>query len=50
MLRHLANVVAQLPNAPAVYAMYGGRGRGLYVAYVGIADDLRGRINQHLLA
>src|SRR6476660_7223155 len=49
MLRHLANAIAQLPNAPAVYAMYGGRGRGLHVAYVGIADDLRGRINQHLL-
>jgi len=49
MLRHLANAIAQLPNAPSVYAMYGGRGRGLHVAYVGIADDLRGRINQHLL-
>jgi hypothetical protein len=34
MLRYLANAIAQLPNAPAVYAIYGGRGRGLHVAYV----------------
>ena len=49
MLHHLANIVSQLPNVPAVYAMYGGRGRGLHVAYVGIADYVRGRINQHLI-
>lgn len=41
--------ISDLPNSPAVYAMYGGRGRGLYVAYVGIAGSLRSRINQHLV-
>jgi len=34
---------------PAVYAMYGGRGKGLYVAYVGIADRLKRRVIQHLI-
>ena len=40
---------SELPNVPAVYALYGGRGRGLYVAYVGIAKLLRGRVEQHLV-
>ena len=40
--------IALLPNVPAVYAMYGGRGQALYVAYVGVADRLRGRVEQHL--
>ncbi|MGQ9494629.1 MAG: hypothetical protein ACUVR2_12895 [Anaerolineae bacterium] len=42
--------IAQLPNVPAVYAMYGGQGRGLYVAYVGVADSLKRRIIQHLVS
>ncbi len=29
--------------------MYGGRGRGLYVAYVGVAGRLKARIIQHLV-
>jgi hypothetical protein len=33
---------------PAIYAMYGGEDRR-YVAYVGIGDDLRRRITQHLV-
>ena len=41
--------VTDLPNVPAVYAMYGGRGRGLHVAYVGIADALKRRVMQHLI-
>ena len=41
--------IKDLPGTPAVYAMYGGVGTGLYIAYVGIADDLRRRINQHLI-
>ncbi len=41
--------VTDLPNRPAVYAMYGGRGLGLYVAYVGVADSLKHRIAQHLI-
>ena len=38
-----------LPNVPGVYAMYGGKGRGVYVAYVGIAGKLKQRIIQHLV-
>jgi hypothetical protein len=41
--------VASLPAGPAVYALYGGRGRGLHVAYVGSARDLRIRLTQHLI-
>ncbi|HEX8995131.1 MAG TPA: hypothetical protein VF812_03780 [Ktedonobacterales bacterium] len=41
--------IADLPGKPAVYALYGGRGRGLHVAYVGTARDVRTRITQHLL-
>ncbi|MGH2559959.1 MAG: hypothetical protein ACRDJH_12905 [Thermomicrobiales bacterium] len=41
--------IALLPTAPAVYAMYGGRGPGLYIAYVGVADNLRRRAEQHLV-
>ena len=33
--------ISELPSSPAVYAMYGGRGQGLYIAYVGVADELR---------
>lgn len=38
-----------LPKVPAVYAMYGGRGRSRHVAYVGIGGSLRGRVEQHLV-
>ena len=41
--------VADLPARPAVYALYGGRGRGLRVAYVGSARDLHIRLTQHLI-
>jgi hypothetical protein len=41
--------VSELPSVPAVYALYGGAGRGLYVTYVGIADRLKERITQHLV-
>lgn len=44
------NMLSKLPNVPAVCAMYGGRGRGLHVAYVGIADVLRRRVMQHLVS
>jgi hypothetical protein len=39
--------ISDLPNVPAVYAMYGGR--GMYVAYVGVAGRLKPRIIQHLI-
>ncbi len=42
--------IADLPSVSAVYALYGGQGRGLYVAYVGIADSLKRRIIQHLVS
>ena len=41
--------ISDLPQVPCVYAMYGGKGRGRYVAYVGIAKSLRSRAIQHLV-
>ncbi len=41
--------ISELPNVPAVYALYGGQGRRLYVAYVGIAGKLKQRVTQHLV-
>lgn len=41
--------VSKLPNVPAVYVLYGGKESGRYAAYVGIADKLRNRIEQHLV-
>jgi hypothetical protein len=41
--------LSQVPNGPAVYALYGGRGRGAHIAYVGMTDKLRQRIAQHLV-
>ena len=40
----MLSAISELPAVPAVYAMYGGRGRGLYVAYVGVAGKLRLRV------
>ncbi len=40
---------SKLPNVSSVYALYGGQGRGLYVAYVGVAGKLKNRIVQHLV-
>ena len=44
-----ADPIADLPATPAVYAIQGGWGRYRYVAYVAIADDLKRRIDQHLV-
>ena len=41
--------IGDLPNVPSVYAMFGGRGRGLHCAYVGVAGNLKQRIIQHLV-
>jgi hypothetical protein len=41
--------VTKLPNVPAVYVLYGGKESNMYAAYVGIADKLRNRIEQHLV-
>lgn len=40
---------AELPEEPAIYALYGGQRKALYVAYVGQAGQLRTRITQHLV-
>ena len=41
--------IAELPSVAAVYALYGGRGATTYTAYVGVADQLKRRITQHLV-
>ena len=41
--------ISELPNKPAVYAFYGGRGRSTYVAYVGVTKVLKDRIIEHLV-
>jgi hypothetical protein len=41
--------ISLLPHVPAVYALYGGHGKALHVAYVGVADKLRLRAEQHLV-
>ena len=45
----LITEVGRLPKSPAIYALCGGQGRHIYIAYVGMADDLRRRIVQHLV-
>ena len=44
-----ANTIGELPDVPALYALYGGRGEHAFAAYVGITEDLRSRIEQHLI-
>jgi hypothetical protein len=41
--------LSELPNSPAVYAMYAGKGQGFYCAYVGVAGRLKERLLQHLV-
>lgn len=41
--------ISKLPNKPAVYALYGGKGSHKFIAYIGIADKLRQRVSQHLI-
>jgi len=45
----VSSSLSELPNVPAVYAMYAGKGQGLYCAYVGVAGKLKGRVLQHLV-
>jgi hypothetical protein len=42
--------IDKLPTSHAVYALCGGRDAHAYIAYVGIAANLRRRIIQHLVA
>ncbi|MCK9580677.1 MAG: hypothetical protein M0Q92_09535 [Methanoregula sp.] len=46
---HKIPKISALPNSPAIYALYGGKGQRKFVAYIGIADKLRQRISQHLV-
>jgi len=46
---HKIPKISSLPNNPALYALYGGKGQRKFVAYIGIADKLRQRISQHLV-
>lgn len=41
--------IGALPRLPAVYCLYGGRGRDIHAAYIGVADSLKQRIVQHLV-
>jgi hypothetical protein len=41
--------IVQVPNIPAVYAMFAGQRKTKYVAYVGLAGKLRSRLEQHLV-
>lgn len=41
--------IHDLPAVPGVYAMYGGTSGRRYVAYVGIAGNLKQRLNQLLV-
>lgn len=38
-----------LPQRPGVYALFGGRGSGRHIAYVGIGSKVRTRVQQHLV-
>lgn len=40
---------AELPTSPAVFALYGGAGASLYVAYAASALSLRARVTQLLV-
>jgi hypothetical protein len=41
--------IDDLPNVPPVYVLFGGKKGSRYPAYVGIADKLKNRIEQHLV-
>jgi len=41
--------IKRLPKNPGLYAMCGGQGRNLHIAYAGEAENLRARIAQHLV-
>ncbi len=43
------SLFTQVPRKPGIYALCAGTGKNQYVAYVGIAKDLRQRLLQHLL-
>jgi hypothetical protein len=40
--------ISQLPSRPAIYALISGRGQQRAFSYVGIADELKRRVVQHI--
>lgn len=40
--------LAELPNSPAIYALYAGHSQGTHVVFVSSASKLKPRITQHL--
>jgi hypothetical protein len=45
----MVSSISKLPNVPAVYVLFGGKKGDRYPVYVGIADKLKNRIEQHLV-
>jgi hypothetical protein len=43
------SLFTQAPKKPGIYALCAGNGRNKYIAYVGIAKNIRQRILQHLI-
>ncbi|MCZ7609705.1 MAG: GIY-YIG nuclease family protein [Ignavibacterium sp.] len=43
------SIFNKAPKSPGVYALYGGNTRKKYVAYVGIANNIRQRFFQHFI-
>jgi hypothetical protein len=41
--------ISELPNTPAIYILYGGKKSNKFIAYVGLAKELRERINHHII-
>jgi hypothetical protein len=41
--------LTDLPTNPAIYTLHGGKKGNIFVAYVGIGDNLRNRIIQHMV-
>jgi hypothetical protein len=46
---HIERALSDVPNVPAVYVLFGGRGKKLHVAYVGESKKLKNRMSQHLV-
>lgn len=48
-MNKVVSVWSDVPRVPAVYAMHGGEPPRTWVAYVGIAGDIQGRLIQHFV-
>lgn len=45
----LRSYFSDAPKSPGIYALCAGRGKSMYVAYVGMASNLRQRLVHHLV-